>query len=105
VHASAAWPACGHERGDPVEDAVEPEAHVDATRLSVEVPTDGSAAAVRDLLDHLRRSDVEVATIALHKPTLDDVFLTMTGRTPDTQANDANDDGDDTAVPVLEEAR
>jgi hypothetical protein len=46
-----------------------------------------------------------VATIALHKPTLDDVFLTMTGRTPDTQANDANDDGDDTAVPVLEEAR
>ena len=49
-----------------------------------------------------------MATIALHKPTLDDVFLTMTGRTPDTQANDANDandDGDDTAVPVLEEAR
>ena len=45
-----------------------------------------------------------MATIALHKPTLDEVFLTMTGRTPDTQA-DANDDGDDTAVPVLEEAR
>jgi ABC-2 type transport system ATP-binding protein len=75
---------------------------VDATRLSVEVPTDGSAAAVRDLLDHLHRSDVEVSTIALHRPTLDDVFLTMTGRTPVTEDND---DSDDNAVQVLEEAR
>ncbi len=86
---AAAYDAARHVLGDRVLDA-------EATRLTVEIPTDGSAGAVRDLLDHLRTSDVAVATIALHKPTLDDVFLTMTGRTAA---------GRETAPAALEEVR
>ena len=86
---AAAYDAARHVLGDRVLDA-------EATRLTVEIPTDGSAGAVRDLLDHLRTSDVAVATIALHKPTLDDVFLTMTGRAAA---------GRETAPAALEEVR
>ncbi len=86
---AAAYDAARHVLGDRVLDA-------EATRLTVEIPTDGSAGAVRDLLDHLRTSDVAVETIALHKPTLDDVFLTMTGRTAA---------GRETAAAALEEVR
>jgi ABC-2 type transport system ATP-binding protein len=42
------------------------------------VPTDGSAAQVRDLLNQLDASGVTVDQVAVHRPTLDDVFLTMT---------------------------
>jgi ABC-2 type transport system ATP-binding protein len=46
--------------------------------LTVGLPADGSAAQVRHALDALARADVEVATIAQHEPTLDDVFATLT---------------------------
>ena len=42
------------------------------------VPTDGSAAQVRDLLNRLDAAGVTVDQVAVHRPTLDDVFLTMT---------------------------
>jgi ABC-2 type transport system ATP-binding protein len=47
---------------------------------SVRVPTDGSARSVRDLLDRLHAEDVDVERVELHRPTLDDVFLTLTAR-------------------------
>jgi ABC-2 type transport system ATP-binding protein len=47
-------------------------------RGAVVVPTDGSAAQVRDLLNRLDASGVTVDQVAVHRPTLDDVFLTMT---------------------------
>ena len=53
-------------------------ARADAERLSLNVPTDGSAASVRALLarvDGVERLD-------LHRPTLDDAFLALTERTP-----------------------
>ncbi|SCE72773.1 ABC-2 type transport system ATP-binding protein [Micromonospora coriariae] len=50
----------------------------DAETLSVHVPTDGSAAAVRDLLGLLHARGVEVERLALHRPTLDEVFLALT---------------------------
>jgi ABC-2 type transport system ATP-binding protein len=42
------------------------------------VPTDGSAGQVRDLLNRLDAAGVTVDQVAVHRPTLDDVFLTMT---------------------------
>ncbi|MFF5787277.1 ATP-binding cassette domain-containing protein [Streptomyces sp. NPDC012693] len=42
------------------------------------VPTDGSAAHVRALLDDLDPERRDIARFALHSATLDDVFLTLT---------------------------
>ncbi|MGQ5259919.1 ATP-binding cassette domain-containing protein [Micromonospora sp. ZYX-F-536] len=53
-------------------------AREDAETLSVHVPTDGSAAAVRDLLGLLHAHGVQVHRLALHRPTLDEVFLALT---------------------------
>ncbi|GAA0796732.1 ATP-binding cassette domain-containing protein [Spirilliplanes yamanashiensis] len=50
----------------------------DAARGTVTVPTDGSAAAVRALLNTLDTHGVRVDRVAVHRPTLDDVFLTLT---------------------------
>jgi ABC-2 type transport system ATP-binding protein len=62
---------------------------VSADRDTVSVPTDGSASAVRDLLGGLATHGIEPLTIALTKPSLDDVFLALTGsahRTEETAA-------------------
>jgi ABC-2 type transport system ATP-binding protein len=46
------------------------------------VPTDGSVAALRELLGGLDADGVDVADITLHQPDLDDVFLALTGQAP-----------------------
>jgi ABC-2 type transport system ATP-binding protein len=51
---------------------------VDAARGAVVVTTDGTAAEVRELLNRLDSAGVAVDQVAVHRPTLDDVFLTMT---------------------------
>ncbi|MCL1868971.1 MAG: ATP-binding cassette domain-containing protein [Promicromonosporaceae bacterium] len=45
----------------------------------VSVPTDGSVAHVRELLARVEATGVVPASWALREPTLDDVFLTLTG--------------------------
>jgi ABC-2 type transport system ATP-binding protein len=52
----------------------------DRARLTVGVATDGSAAHVRALLDEVDPRRRAVARFAVHTATLDDVFLTLTGR-------------------------
>jgi ABC-2 type transport system ATP-binding protein len=47
--------------------------------LTVGVPTDGSAAQVRGLLDEADPGRCLIADFAVHGATLDDVFLTLTG--------------------------
>jgi ABC-2 type transport system ATP-binding protein len=51
----------------------------DVTDLAIGVATDGSATQVRDLLDELDPDRSAVASFAVHTPTLDDVFLALTG--------------------------
>jgi ABC-2 type transport system ATP-binding protein len=51
----------------------------DPGRPSVRVATDGSARHLKQVLDRLEREGVGVATLAVQRPTLDDVFLTLTG--------------------------
>jgi ABC-2 type transport system ATP-binding protein len=51
---------------------------VNLERLSLSVPGDGSATAVRELLDRVDG----VERLELHRPTLDEVFFTLTERTP-----------------------
>jgi ABC-2 type transport system ATP-binding protein len=50
----------------------------DPSRLTLSVPTDGSAARVRALLDDIDPERTLVAAFAVHTTTLDDVFLALT---------------------------
>ena len=47
--------------------------------LTMQVPGDGGVRSLRDLLDRLHREAVEVDSLSIHTPDLDDVFLALTG--------------------------
>ncbi len=51
---------------------------VDPQLLTIEVATDGSASEVRSMLDCLEVAGAPAARISLHRPSLDDVFLSLT---------------------------
>ncbi|MFB6395665.1 ATP-binding cassette domain-containing protein [Polymorphospora lycopeni] len=51
----------------------------DRDSRTVSVPTDGTAAQLRALLDTMAARDVAVTRVELHRPTLDDAFLALTG--------------------------
>ncbi|WP_018500661.1 daunorubicin resistance protein DrrA family ABC transporter ATP-binding protein [Parafrankia discariae] len=50
----------------------------DARRRTVAVPTDGTATEVRAVLDRMRHAGLDVGPVALRRPNLDDVFLSLT---------------------------
>ncbi len=57
--------------------------YTDPSRLVHGVATDGSAAHVRSVLDVADPNRTAVATFAIHRATLDDVFLALTGQLTD----------------------
>jgi ABC-2 type transport system ATP-binding protein len=54
-------------------------ASYDEEKLQVEVPTDGTVAALRDLLSALDDADIVIDQLSIHTPDLDDVFFAVTG--------------------------
>jgi ABC-2 type transport system ATP-binding protein len=57
---------------------------VDEDALTAQVPGDGragqgTASAVRSVLDRLDAADIAIADLSVHTPDLDDVFLALTG--------------------------
>jgi ABC-2 type transport system ATP-binding protein len=52
----------------------------DPAELVSGIATDGSAVHVRELLDELDPRRETVARFTVHTPTLDEAFLTLTGR-------------------------
>lgn len=46
----------------------------------VSIATSGTVHEVKRILDHMEQAGIEIETLSLHKPTLDDVFLQFTGR-------------------------
>jgi ABC-2 type transport system ATP-binding protein len=52
----------------------------DPASLTLEVPGDGSVAALKSLLARLDDARIDVAGLTVHTPDLDDVFLALTGR-------------------------
>ncbi|GAA1841274.1 ATP-binding cassette domain-containing protein [Actinomadura bangladeshensis] len=52
--------------------------------LTLQVPSDGSVRAVRELLTLLDERSIDIAEMSVHTPDLDDVFLTLTGRQKET---------------------
>jgi ABC-2 type transport system ATP-binding protein len=51
----------------------------DDDAIALQVPSDGSVQAVRDVLDRLDVLAIEVDELSVHTPDLDDVFLALTG--------------------------
>ena len=56
----------------------------DDDALTLEVPSDGGVRSLRGLLDQLDGASVEVDSLSIHTPDLDDVFLALTGQ-PDKE--------------------
>jgi ABC-2 type transport system ATP-binding protein len=52
----------------------------DDDALTLQVPSDGDIRSLRALLDQLDGSSIEVGSLSVHTPDLDDVFLSLTDR-------------------------
>ncbi len=52
---------------------------VDTDRRVISIASRGGARGVKLLLQQLEDAKIEVETISLHRPTLDDVFMSLTG--------------------------
>jgi ABC-2 type transport system ATP-binding protein len=51
----------------------------DDEKLVMQVPGDGGIASLRRLLDQLDDADLEIESLSIHTPDLDDVFFAVTG--------------------------
>jgi ABC-2 type transport system ATP-binding protein len=61
----------------------------DAAERSISVSTDGSVREVKRILDLLFDAKIEIDNMSVHKPSLDDVFLSLTGHElPDEEAEE-----------------
>ena len=68
---------------------------VDERTRTLVAPIAGGASTLRSLLDDVSRAGLGVLDVGLRRPTLDDVFLTLTGHA-------AGDDADDAAEEEIE---
>lgn len=53
----------------------------DDDALILQIPSDGSLASLKALINQLEDESIEVDELTVHTPDLDDVFLAVTGRT------------------------
>jgi ABC-2 type transport system ATP-binding protein len=56
----------------------------DDEALTLQVPSDGSLRSLRALLDRLDYAGIDVGSLSIHTPDLDDVFFALTGH-PSTE--------------------
>jgi ABC-2 type transport system ATP-binding protein len=56
-----------------------PAATRDDDALTLQIPSDGRADSLHDVLDRLRNASLEVERVSVHSPDLDEVFLALTG--------------------------
>ena len=57
---------------------------------SLQAPIDGGVDVLTDVLQELRHRQIEISDVGIRRPTLDDVFLTLTGHVAE-EADDASD--------------
>nr|CEL18559.1 ABC transporter, ATP-binding component [Kibdelosporangium sp. MJ126-NF4]CTQ98043.1 ABC transporter, ATP-binding component [Kibdelosporangium sp. MJ126-NF4] len=55
-------------------------ARADEEALALDVPGDSDVRSLRALLDRLDAAAIEIESLSVHTPDLDDVFLALTGR-------------------------
>jgi ABC-2 type transport system ATP-binding protein len=65
----------------------------DENKRTLTIPMSDGVKEVKGILDQLSQANIEIESLSLHKPTLDDVFLTLTGHsaedTKETQTKGA----------------
>jgi ABC-2 type transport system ATP-binding protein len=52
---------------------------IDEEARLISIATEGSAVEIKDMLSAIENAQIKIDSLALHKPTLDDVFLKLTG--------------------------
>jgi len=52
----------------------------DDEQLTLDLHGDGGVASIRAVLDRLDQNAIEVESLTVHTPDLDDVFFALTGR-------------------------
>lgn len=64
----------------------------DPANRIISIATDGSVSEVKRVLDKMEQAKIEIDSLSLHKPTLDDVFLHLTGhQATDTVTGDTTE--------------
>ncbi|MBI2409526.1 ATP-binding cassette domain-containing protein [Candidatus Kaiserbacteria bacterium] len=53
---------------------------MDEKERSLSVSTDGSVLEIKKILDGIYSAGIDIESMSVHKPTLDDVFMRLTGR-------------------------
>ena len=69
------------------------EVQVDEQARRLIAPVTGNVDSLRTVLQRLSDANIQVADIGVRRPTLDDVFLSLTGHTADQIAEDETEDG------------
>jgi len=64
---------------------------VDERTRTLVAPIAGGAVTLRSVLDDVARAGLSVLDVGLRRPTLDDVFLTLTGHAAEMAADDAGE--------------
>jgi ABC-2 type transport system ATP-binding protein len=97
-----------HER-DRIEDAARSlagfgkgEAKVEPHQRKITVPVTGGAKLLAEVIRDLDAQGIEIDDIGLRRPTLDDVFISLTGHAAEQETT--NGDGVEDEVPSLKEA-
>jgi ABC-2 type transport system ATP-binding protein len=69
------------------------EIHVDHDARHISAPAEGVAALTR-IAARLEQADIELDDIGLQRPSLDDVFLSLTGHRAEVAVDDEKTHGD-----------
>ena len=69
------------------------EVQVDDQARRLIAPVSGNVDSLRNVLQRLADANIQVADIGVRRPTLDDVFLSLTGHSADEVAEDESEDG------------
>jgi ABC-2 type transport system ATP-binding protein len=75
------------------------EARTDASSRRVTLPVDGGAAVLVAAIRELDAAGIAVQDVGLRRPTLDDVFLSLTGHAAEIEAGPAGDDASESRTP------
>jgi ABC-2 type transport system ATP-binding protein len=70
-----------------------PDVHVDADRRHAAVPVTAGARSLAAAVRELDAAGIHLEDLSLHRPTLDDVFLSLTGRVAEPTEEEAEGDG------------
>lgn len=62
--------------------------HLDSKRRLLSIASQHGVHELREVLQRLDDAGIEVENVSLHRPTLDDVFLTLTGAAATSQSDD-----------------